>query len=434
MARYASGRKSKAISDRSGFKVRYTDLKTTWDNLRVEKQEWEPKHPQLTPAKNVIDATTLFKPRPDSDQEIVNVFIGYNYDIFVDKRERPGIGVEAVGGVGRVNTGPAGASTESSSVVYTATIGETGLAGTGEIGTSTIEISIAETGEQSSGAVGGVFAGTYTYTVTVQSVDGANKYFIDGVQQTTVDLIEGQVYIFDWSAATSHPFRFSTTSNGTHGSGSEYTTGVVKDDSAYTTQITVASDAPQLYYYCSAHSAMGGTANTPAFSNAVIEVNVIATQLSMTGSVGDQSLEGSPTATQVSATGETGTFVEEVSITETGVEATGHSGNHGESDDESIHLSIVESGVAGTSAVGSITLDNTVTVTGLAGTLSIGTHIPTALITETGLAGTFSIGTFVEEASIIESGVEGTGEIGTESVSVNAEWGAGTWGDGTWGN
>ena len=44
--------------------------------------------------------------------------------------------------------------------------------------------------------------------------------------------------------------------------GSEYTTGVTKDDSAYTTTITVASNAPStLYYYCQYHSGMGGTIN-----------------------------------------------------------------------------------------------------------------------------------------------------------------------------
>ena len=104
---------------------------------------------------------------------------------------------------------------------------------------------------------------TRTITVTVQSVEGANKYFLDGVQQDTLTLAEGGTYVFNWSAATTHPLRFSTTSDGTHNSGSEYTTGVVKDDSSYTTQITVAVGAPTLYYYCSNHSGMGGQANTP---------------------------------------------------------------------------------------------------------------------------------------------------------------------------
>ena len=49
MAKYASGKNSQAISDISGFagKVPYTQLKTTWNNLRVEPSEYDPKQPQL---------------------------------------------------------------------------------------------------------------------------------------------------------------------------------------------------------------------------------------------------------------------------------------------------------------------------------------------------------------------------------------------------
>ena len=101
---------------------------------------------------------------------------------------------------------------------------------------------------------------TLVRTVTVQSVGGANKYFIDGVQQDTLDLYEGNTYIFNYPSG--HPFKFSTTSNGTHASGSEYTTGVTHNSSTQVT-IVVATGAPTLYYYCSSHSAMGGQANTP---------------------------------------------------------------------------------------------------------------------------------------------------------------------------
>ena len=76
---------------------------------------------------------------------------------------------------------------------------------------------------------------TRTFTVTVVNVSGYNKYFIDGVQQPTLTLAEGGTYVFDWSAATGHPVRFSTTSNGTHSGGTEYTTGVTKDDGNYLT-------------------------------------------------------------------------------------------------------------------------------------------------------------------------------------------------------
>ena len=101
---------------------------------------------------------------------------------------------------------------------------------------------------------------TLVRTVTVQSVGGSNKYFIDGVQQDTLTLHEGNTYIFNYPSA--HPFKFSTTSDGTHGSGSEYTTGVTHNSSTQVT-IVVASSAPTLYYYCASHSAMGGQANTP---------------------------------------------------------------------------------------------------------------------------------------------------------------------------
>ena len=81
-----------------------------------------------------------------------------------------------------------------------------------------------------------------------------------------------RLYRFDLSDSTlgSHPLRFSTTSNGTHNSGSEYTVGVTTSESyinigetgAYI-QIAVATDAPDLYYYCKNHSGMGGLALTP---------------------------------------------------------------------------------------------------------------------------------------------------------------------------
>ena len=103
------------------------------------------------------------------------------------------------------------------------------------------------------------------YTVTVASSDGGNKYFIDGVQQKQLRLYEGNTYTFDYSAASSHPFRFSTTSDGTHNSGSEYTTGVSVDSNV--TTIVVASGTPNLFYYCSSHPNMGGRANTPEGSS-----------------------------------------------------------------------------------------------------------------------------------------------------------------------
>jgi len=112
-------------------------------------------------------------------------------------------------------------------------------------------------------------APTKTYAVKVVS-DSGNKYRFDdfAASAQTVDMQEGGTYTFDQSDSSNsnHPLRFSVTSNGSHGGGSEYTTGVVTTgspgSSGAKTVITVAASAPTLYYYCTNHSGMGGQANT----------------------------------------------------------------------------------------------------------------------------------------------------------------------------
>ena len=108
----------------------------------------------------------------------------------------------------------------------------------------------------------------YTFYVTVSG----GKFLIDGVSQQTVDLGHNLTYRFDQSdssngAGGTHPLRFSTTSDGTHGGGSEYTTEVTTNGTpgqsgAYTEIAVTSSTTNPLYYYCSNHSGMGGQANT----------------------------------------------------------------------------------------------------------------------------------------------------------------------------
>ena len=82
----------------------------------------------------------------------------------------------------------------------------------------------------------------------VQNSSGNNVYQIDGVQQPFLTLKEGDTYYFDLShsslykedASNRHIFRFSTTSDGTHGGGVEYTDGVTKSESYIATGTTGA--------------------------------------------------------------------------------------------------------------------------------------------------------------------------------------------------
>ena len=94
-------------------------------------------------------------------------------------------------------------------------------------------------------------------TIHIAVTDSGGKYVIDGVSQKTIELQEGNTYVFTHPSA--HPFRFSTDSGNT----SAYTTGVTVNSSTQVT-IVVASGAPTLYYYCTSHANMGGQVNTPA--------------------------------------------------------------------------------------------------------------------------------------------------------------------------
>ena len=106
-------------------------------------------------------------------------------------------------------------------------------------------------------------------TVTVVSVGGYNKYFIDGTQQQTITLVPSVTYRFDVSSFVSnHPFKLATQADAANSS--QFTTGVTEVGSTYV-EVKLEQDAPStLYYYCSSHNGMGGTINvgSTTYSNA----------------------------------------------------------------------------------------------------------------------------------------------------------------------
>ena len=126
---------------------------------------------------------------------------------------------------------------------------------------------------------------TITYTVTVatgtnQYSANQNKYYINGTVSPTIQLQEGNTYIFDTSDSTNltHGFAFSTNPN--NSPAAAYTTGVtttgVSGNAGSNTTIIVGNTTttadqtvPPLFYYCTAHAGMGGSAPTITQSSGI---------------------------------------------------------------------------------------------------------------------------------------------------------------------
>jgi hypothetical protein len=207
---------------------------------------------------------------------------------------------------------------------------------------------------------------TRTFTVTVVSTGSGNKYFIDGVQQATLNLAENGTYKFDQSDSSNgnHPLRFSTTSDGTHSGGDEYTTGVTTNgtpgQAGSYTQIVVSESAPTLYYYCTQHSGMGGQANT-------VDDNTYGMWAWGTNEWGDQG---------------------PIEITLSGQSATSNFGSVTVSDLQTV----IPTGQSATSSVGSI----------VSGVLSI--------VDLTGVSATSEVGDFDNAGTLVGWGRNGWGE------------------------
>ena len=78
MARYATGKKSWGISDRSGFRYRLSEMRKEWTGLLVGKDEFEIKHPQLDSRVKAADAQAIKDARPDRTEPVVKVLLPFN--------------------------------------------------------------------------------------------------------------------------------------------------------------------------------------------------------------------------------------------------------------------------------------------------------------------------------------------------------------------
>ena len=306
-----------------------------------------------------------------------------------------------------------------------------------------------------------------TYTVTVVSGNpsnhpyynqgSSNKYGIDGSTATadvTLTLVEGGTFRFDQSDSSNdgHPLRFSTTPNGTHSGGSEYTTGVTTNgtpgSSGAYTQIQVAADAPTLYYYCTNHSKMGWTANTvdedvwgagnwsagrwgitdefttgwgaKAWDSSgswgdMGDETITPTGLGLTSSIGSVSVTAEINTGWGRAAWNDDAWGIQGSILLTGVSATTSVGSLTVGD------IIGLTGVSSTTSVGSPTIvgDITQSLTGVSATSSVGSLAPADVMGLTGQSATSSVGSISPADVMGVSGVSATTSLGTVATNSN---------------
>ena len=83
MAKYASGKFAKRISDRSGMAFPYNEMVKEWNGSTVHISEFERKHPQLEPRPIVQDPQSLQFARSQIANSTCFVgLIGVNSNIF----------------------------------------------------------------------------------------------------------------------------------------------------------------------------------------------------------------------------------------------------------------------------------------------------------------------------------------------------------------
>ena len=78
---YAKGKKSQAISDRSGMAFPYTEMVKEWNGSFVHRSEYEAKHPQIKRKHIKADAIALAnaRPRPKDDNKDFLLYISNGF-------------------------------------------------------------------------------------------------------------------------------------------------------------------------------------------------------------------------------------------------------------------------------------------------------------------------------------------------------------------
>ena len=413
--KFASGKKSKAISDISGFEVRYTQLKTTWDNLRVEPSEFDTKHPQLTPARNVTDATALRNPRPLTDPENVEILIGFTSSITLSRvlrSQQAPVGITTFGRIGHVGISLAepvtGISGTGAIGTAQAGIGVNGANATGNVGNATPEdeISVQEQGVAGDGEIGAVALGA--------TLTGASGNGNIGTSVLNFDRIFDQTGVNATGALGEETFDVRTgTITGIAGAGA-------------LGSATIGSE-PQA-------SGVAGTGNTQPV-----------------GQAGGGSFSISTFGVGVAGIAGTGVEVGEANIpesTETGwnKNAFGYGVWGGDGDIEAVGAVgtvVVDpfvgpnpvNSVSGTGAVGTLIFDQNISFATGWGNNAWNNGTWSGTDTSMGISANGQVGTVDINSSIeISSGVSGTGTTGTEAVTIDGGWGENGWNLGTWSN
>ena len=122
MGKYAPGKRSLAISDRSGMAYPYTEMVREWNGSLVHKSEYEPKQPQLEPKPAGSDPQALYNPRPQPASKTSLILLDNNpfttvkyggttyVNVFSEDHQRAAGSVVRFRGAPVVtSTGPAGA-------------------------------------------------------------------------------------------------------------------------------------------------------------------------------------------------------------------------------------------------------------------------------------------------------------------------------------